>query len=246
MGSEPDWDERVAALLSRSNVPAARAAGALLGEAKERWEGRVVPRTSMHDLLFTVPGYLFPFEEFVRASWADHVFTVSLMEGPVVRTADRCRLENAAAVLDAHLAQLVSGEPGATPGLPSDGDRVLAAVRTAWETGCPVAANAEDTAVAALRLVSTIRHRRRRGSPSREERVEDLAKGLRARFEAEPSAAARSWTTIATSLASSSMRCTAALTPIAEGCVAQPARRNRSKRSSRSERLGLSVGRVGS
>ena len=210
MSSDPDWDERVAALLSRSNVPAARATGALLAEAKERWEGRIVPRTSMHDLLFTVPGYPFPFESSVSVSWADDVFTVSLMDGPVVRTADRCRLENAAAVLDAHLAQLVGGEPGATPGLPSDGDRVLTAVRTAWEAGCPVAANCA--------LAS---------KPSRAPR-------------------ARSWTTIATSQASSSMRCTATLIPTAEIRVAQPARRNRSKRSSRSERLGLSVGRVGS
>lgn len=112
MSAEREWDESVGSLLGRSSVPAALAVGALLAEAKPRWDGRVVPRTSMHDLLFTVPGYQHPFEESVRVAWGDGIFTFTLEESGVVRTADHCRSESAPKVLDSFLAQLVGGEPG--------------------------------------------------------------------------------------------------------------------------------------
>ena len=63
MSDGPDWEEQAQSLLERSMVPAAQAAGRLLASARAHWEGRVVPRTSMHDLLFTVPGYPYPFED---------------------------------------------------------------------------------------------------------------------------------------------------------------------------------------
>jgi hypothetical protein len=62
----------------------------------------------MHDLLFTVPGQVYPFEDTVRVSWADGAFEFRLTakRGKLV-TADRCHETNAPLVLDAFLAQLV-------------------------------------------------------------------------------------------------------------------------------------------
>lgn len=143
MSAEHEWDESVGSLLSRSSVPAALAVGSLLADAQPRWGGRVVPRTSMHDLLFTVPGYPYPFEDSVRVTWADGVFTFSLVEGGAVRTADHCHSENAPRVLDAFLAQLVGGEAGPDLDRASDYDRVVAAIQAAWDDGCPVASDPE-------------------------------------------------------------------------------------------------------
>jgi hypothetical protein len=185
MSAEHEWDESVGSLLGRSSVPAALAAGTLLAEAKPRWLGRVVPRTSMHDLLFTVPGYPYPFEDSVRVAWADGVFTFSLVEGGAVRTADHCHSENAPSVLDAFLAQLVGGEPGPDVDRASDYDRVVAAIHAAWDDGCPVASDPEGMATVALRRVASV-GRRLRGTPGREQRIEDLAKGLRDRYEENP------------------------------------------------------------
>lgn len=185
MSAEREWDESVGSLRDRSSVPAALAMGALLAEAKPRWEGRVVPRTSMHDLLFTVPGYPYPFEDSVRVAWADGVFTFSLVEGGAVRTADHCHSENASGVLDAFLAQLVGGEPGPDVDRASDYDRVVAAIQAAWDDGCPVASDPEGTATVAMHRISSA-GRRLRGAPDREQRIEDLAKGLRDRFEKDP------------------------------------------------------------
>lgn len=112
-----EWDEQVTSLVRLSTVPAARALGALLADAGERWEGRVVPLTSMHDLVFTVPGQSYPFEALVNVSWKDDVFTIRLEErGGLVRAADHCREANAPAVLDAFLVQLVEGEPSPATG----------------------------------------------------------------------------------------------------------------------------------
>jgi hypothetical protein len=62
-------------------------------------------------------------------------------------------------------------------------------VAEAWEEGCPVAGQHQDafeeTADIAIRRWDSFerRHRRRLGYPGR---VEDLAKGLRDRFERDP------------------------------------------------------------
>ncbi len=139
----------------------------------------------MHDLLFTVPGYPHPFEESVRVAWEDDVFTFSIDESGVVRAAEHCRRENASDVLDAFLVQLVGGGPGPATDRESDYDLVLATVQAAWEDGCPVASDPAGTATTALRRIASAR-RRLRGAPDREQRIEDLAKGLRDHFEANP------------------------------------------------------------
>jgi hypothetical protein len=87
-------------------VPAAQANAGLLAEAQTRWEGRVVARTSMHDLLFTVPGQAYPFRSSVRVHWEEDVYEFTLVAGGGLVTADRCFQANALAVLDAFLLQL--------------------------------------------------------------------------------------------------------------------------------------------
>ena len=94
--TEPSWMQVVADLRNRHCVPAAQANADLLEGAGATWTGRVVPRTSMPDLLFTRPGEGYPFEEQVRVVWADEVFTFTLQSerGRMV-TADRARPANA-------------------------------------------------------------------------------------------------------------------------------------------------------
>ena len=106
--TEPTWSSSAAALLGRDAVPAAQATGSLLERAEERWKGRVVPRTSMHDLLFTVPGDCYPFVDTVRVAWEGGVyrFTLSVERGKVLAQ-DACGEPKADAVLDAFLVQLV-------------------------------------------------------------------------------------------------------------------------------------------
>jgi hypothetical protein len=62
--------------------------------------------------------------------------------------------------------------------------RVVSAIEAAWESGCPVASAAEKMAPVAVRRAASV-HRRLGGSPDREQRIEDLAKGLRDRFEGD-------------------------------------------------------------
>jgi hypothetical protein len=76
---EPEWDESVASLRGRSRVPAALANAELLAHAGARWRGQVVPRTSMHELLFTRPGDGYPFPRAVRVAVEDDGFEFRLI-----------------------------------------------------------------------------------------------------------------------------------------------------------------------
>jgi hypothetical protein len=105
---ESVWGDSTHELLGRSEVPAAQATGRLLADTDARWRDRVEPRTSMHDLLFTVPGQVYPFEDTVRVSWAHGVFEFrpTAKRGKLV-TPDRCHEANAPLVLDAFHARFV-------------------------------------------------------------------------------------------------------------------------------------------
>jgi hypothetical protein len=107
MGSppEPPWQSAVAAL-SGHDHPAARANAWLLEQARARWDGHVVPRPAMCDLLFTVAGDEPPFRTTVRVQWADGTFELWLVDDGFLVTADRCEETMAPAVLDAFLLQL--------------------------------------------------------------------------------------------------------------------------------------------
>ncbi len=109
--SEPEWSASVS-FLRRVELPAASANALLLADARNRWEGQVVARTSMHDLLFTVPGESYPFPTSVRVHWDDGVFEFQLLghQSTLLVTADRCTDSKSLAVLDSFLMQLVESE----------------------------------------------------------------------------------------------------------------------------------------
>ena len=64
----------------------------------------------MHDLLFTVPGDEYPFEEMVRVAWEDEIYTfrLSTAHGRIEVAADRCREDRARFVASSFLSQLVA------------------------------------------------------------------------------------------------------------------------------------------
>ena len=65
----------------------------------------------MHDLLFTKPGAVYPFDTEVRVAWTDDVYSFALITRGNVVTADKCFARNREVVLSAFLVQLVGGEP---------------------------------------------------------------------------------------------------------------------------------------
>src|ERR1700686_2762487 len=94
---------------SQEKVPAALINGKLLEPPQAPWGPGGVARTSMHDLLFTLPGDPYPFARPVRVSWLDGVFEFRLFRNGLEITSDRCREPNSNLVLDSFLAQLVGG-----------------------------------------------------------------------------------------------------------------------------------------
>jgi hypothetical protein len=106
MGEEL-WSERAAFLRSLDRVPAALANADLLEQAQERWAGKVIPRTSMHDLLFTMPDDPYPWQQDLRVSAIEGAFEFRFSRDGLLVTADRATAPNAPAVLDALLLQLV-------------------------------------------------------------------------------------------------------------------------------------------
>ena len=104
--SESPWESTLALFQEMERVPAAVATGDLLRQAEDRWEGKVVPRTSMLDLLFTLPGEAFPWRTTVRVSHVEGVFDFQLVRDGHLVTADRAGDTNAPVVLDAFLMQL--------------------------------------------------------------------------------------------------------------------------------------------
>jgi hypothetical protein len=104
--SEPSWDDAVEFLTSLDRVPAALATGGLLNRAR-RWQGRVVPRTSMHDLLFTTPGEEYPFARQLRVSWKDGSFEFWLLIHDAEAARELVAQDHADEALDRYLARLV-------------------------------------------------------------------------------------------------------------------------------------------
>jgi hypothetical protein len=69
--SDPTWHVSLGFLRSLHGVPAAQANAITLAQARERWQHAVIARTSMHDLLFTLPGDGYPFTSSVRVQSAN-------------------------------------------------------------------------------------------------------------------------------------------------------------------------------
>jgi hypothetical protein len=111
------WDETISELQTMDHAFVAPLA-ALLDASKTRWEPRV---SASRRLLMHPPGMGVGFRDIelsqqrkapeVFVSWTEGVYEMRLnSEAGLLVTADRCREENAEAVLDAFLLQLV-GDP---------------------------------------------------------------------------------------------------------------------------------------
>ena len=103
------WSQTVAFLRSLDRVPSALATADLLEQAEARWTGKVVPRTSMHDLWFTLPGDPYPWSKDLRVSAIAGGFEYKLSRDGKLISADRAFAATAPAVLDAFLMQLADG-----------------------------------------------------------------------------------------------------------------------------------------
>lgn len=108
MDAGPTWLSTVTYLRNLTTVPAAQANAVLADGAGTAWDGKVICRSSMHDLLFTLPGDDYPWRADIRVSWIDGVFEVRLERGGLLVTADRCRDEMSQVLLDSFLHQLVA------------------------------------------------------------------------------------------------------------------------------------------
>jgi hypothetical protein len=107
--ADPTWSQTIDFLRGLKNVPAALANADLLESAQATWERVVVAQSSMHDILFTMPGDRYPFRAEVRVSWQEGVYEVRLLRTDLLITADRCLAPKSRLVLDAFLAQLAGG-----------------------------------------------------------------------------------------------------------------------------------------
>ena len=101
------WDGSLAYLRDLPHLPGAIATADLLERARPAWERKVVARTSMHDLLFTLPEDEFPWHATVRVGkTSEDAFEFQLVRDGHLITADRAADDTAPAVLDAFLMQL--------------------------------------------------------------------------------------------------------------------------------------------
>ena len=88
--------------------PAAQANASLLRRVQDCWQNRVVPRTSMHDLLFTLVGVPYPFRRSLRVA-DEGEFEFRLLDHDELQKAERCGVEDdAVEILDRLLGGLTA------------------------------------------------------------------------------------------------------------------------------------------
>jgi hypothetical protein len=107
------WQETVDFFRDLRHFDGAGPTAELLRRAEKRWADQVVPRTSMADLLFTLPSESFPWSTVVRVSWSPTAFEFQLSRDGLLITADRATDAHASEVLDAFLLQLTARQADA-------------------------------------------------------------------------------------------------------------------------------------
>jgi hypothetical protein len=107
MAGSSSWSES-SEFLRSTGAEAAEHKADLLDTVASGWSERLVSRTSMHDLLFTLRGDGYPFSRSVRMSWATDTFEFTLYRRDQLVTADRSHSGKAPDVLATFLEQLVS------------------------------------------------------------------------------------------------------------------------------------------
>lgn len=105
---DPTWQSSLDFLRELRRVPAAQSNAVILAQARNRWQHAVIARTSMHDLLFTLPGDDYPFTSSVRVqAAADHHALVCWETGRLVEQA-AADTDQVDSTLDAFLERLTS------------------------------------------------------------------------------------------------------------------------------------------
>ena len=107
----PTWQDSLASLRERHSVPAALANATTLLAARQRWQHHVVARTSMHDLLFTLPGDDYPFSASVRVSWEAGTTRIRRRQGEEVVESQTVAAATVDDTLDSVLLRLVGVTP---------------------------------------------------------------------------------------------------------------------------------------
>jgi len=102
------WRDSLYFLRSLSAVPAALANATTLLAATPQWSQRLVARTSVHDLLFTLPGDDYPFRSQVRVQWAAGTSTILRWQDDALAEETNAEADNVDRVLDAVLERLAT------------------------------------------------------------------------------------------------------------------------------------------
>lgn len=139
--ADPTWQMSLDYLQSLHEVPVALSNAAVLAQARGRWQHMVVARTSMHDLLFTLPGEDYPFRSSVRVRWTSGSSPVItrqdnqvLDEKPVDRAGLDTELDRALEWLTS--PALVCRHCGRLVGISADQLRSSSGCTTAASTTC--------------------------------------------------------------------------------------------------------------
>jgi hypothetical protein len=103
---DPTWQAGLDFLRDLNTVPAAQANATTLSQARTRWEHALIARTSMHDLLFTLPGDGYPFSASVRVQWKNGRHVVLRWDGDRLVEEDATDADDVDALLDSFLERL--------------------------------------------------------------------------------------------------------------------------------------------
>jgi hypothetical protein len=108
--TDPSWQDSINFLRELSTVPAALANATTLALAKPRWEGQLIARTSVHDLLFTLPGDSYPFRSMLTVQWRDGISTILRWQDELLAEETNAETPAVDTVLDAMLERLARGQ----------------------------------------------------------------------------------------------------------------------------------------
>jgi hypothetical protein len=103
---DPTWQASLDFLRDLRGVPAAQANAIILAQARARWQHAVIARTSMHDLLFTLPGDDYPFTSSVRVQSADGGHVVLRWDNDHLVEENAADVDHIDAMLDEFLERL--------------------------------------------------------------------------------------------------------------------------------------------
>ncbi|SFH47176.1 hypothetical protein SAMN05421678_118143 [Actinopolymorpha cephalotaxi] len=105
---DPTWQASLDFLRDLHGISAAQVNAITLAQARDRWQHAVIARTSMHDLLFTLPGDGYPFTSSVRVQSANGRYVLLRWENDRLVEEKTAEVETIDALLDTFLERLTS------------------------------------------------------------------------------------------------------------------------------------------